>query len=170
LAVERCRRAIGQASTERDRLIAEIRRYDDAREVLIAREASEPDRTKRNELHRSLRALDARLTGWLDEHDALTARIAGLEADLAFLETLAGAGSRWRGAQADTGTAADPGVIPYLEALGLLAMPATLVELKAAYRARLKAVHPDVGNQPSTEAAAAATVAFAELRKRLTRS
>lgn len=170
LAAERCRRAISKGNTERERLIAQIRRYDDTREVLIAREASEPDRTKRDELRRSLKTLDARLGEWLDEHDALTARIAGLEADLAFIETLAAAGSRRHGHQADTGIAADPGVAPYLEALGLLAMPATLIELKAAYRARLKAVHPDVGSQPSTEAAAAATVAFGELRKHLARS
>ncbi|HYG86591.1 MAG TPA: hypothetical protein VD978_10060 [Azospirillum sp.] len=157
-------------AAERERLVAEIRRYDDARAVLIARQASEPDRTRRDELRRSLTALDARLSEWLDEHDALTARIAGLEADLAVLEALAGAGSRRHGAQADTGMAADPCIVPYHEALGLRAMPATLVELKAAYRTRLKAVHPDVGSQPSTEAAAAATVAFAELRKHLVRS
>ena len=45
-------------------------------------------------------------------------------------------------------------------------MPATLADLKTAYRERLKAVHPDVSGHGSTEAAALATVAFAELRKR----
>jgi hypothetical protein len=167
LAAARCRQAITAARTERERLVADILRYDQAREVLTAQEASEADAARKEALRRSLKTLEDQLTAWLDAHDALSDEIAGLEADLAFFD-VAGAGNTSQtdasGAQ-DTAPEFPPETARHLGALGLTAMPATLVELKSAYRARLKAVHPDVGMQPSTEDAARATVAFAELRR-----
>jgi hypothetical protein len=161
LAAARCRREIAEAIAERERLVADILRYDKAREVLIAQEAAETDEAAREALARSLKTLEDQLTAWLDEHDDLGARIAELEADLAFFEAAAGE-TEQPTAKPSTATQPDP----HLAALGLTAMPATLAELKAAYRARLKAVHPDVGPQASTDDAARATVAYAELRKR----
>lgn len=67
---------------------------------------------------------------------------------------------------ADPPPAHDAATARHLAALGLAAMPATLDDLKSAYRARLKAVHPDVSGRPSSDDAARATVAFAELRRR----
>src|SRR5690349_13633737 len=47
LAAARCRREIAGALAERERLVADILRYDKAREVLIAREATETDAVAR---------------------------------------------------------------------------------------------------------------------------
>jgi hypothetical protein len=178
LAASRCRQAITVARAERARLVADILRYDQAREVLIAQEASEADVARKEALRRSLKRLEDQLTAWLDASDALGTEIAGLETDLAFFEAAAAGGTSQTdaaGAQGGTkaGSSGAQGAAPafspetahHLGALGLTTMPASLAELKSAYRARLKAVHPDVGAQPSTHDAARATVAFAELRR-----
>lgn len=174
LAARRCRRALAEARADRERRVAELLRYGSARDVLLARVEAEPPGPSRDSLRRSLETLERRLTHWLDELDELDARIDTLKADLALFDALAGNGpERGREREAPRGSAhpaPNPEQARHLAALGLTAMPASLVELKAAYRARLKAVHPDVaaatGAQASTDAAAAATVAFAELRKR----
>lgn len=173
-AIARCRRALAEAQAERKARVADLLRYGKAREALIAREAAEPPGAGKDAVRRSLATLEERLVAWLDELDALDARIAGLEADLAFLTGTA-SGARENGPDETAGpeTAAtnpDAERARQLAALGLGAMPASLVELKAAYRARLKAVHPDVGAQASTDATAAATVAFAELRRHFVQS
>lgn len=164
----RCRLALDRARAERARLAADLLRYGKAREVLVAREAAEPEGPGRDGVRHSLDSLDKQLLAWLDEHDALVAQIAELESDLAFLEDLIGAGERPPGGDPEAAVTGE--AMRHLAALGLYAFPGTMTELKAAYRARLKVVHPDVGTQPSTEAAAAATVAFAELRTVLTAS
>lgn len=189
LAVARCRLALAEARTERERRVADLLRYGAAREVLVAREAAEPSGPGKDALQRSLATLDERLTDWFEQLDALHARIAALESDLAHFRTLAGEepdggtrknGKRQESGKQESGAGEKPADPPrdaelarYLAALGLVTMPATMVELKAAYRSRLKTVHPDVGAQAdvqaSTEATAAATVAFAELRKRFVR-
>ena len=183
LAAARCRRALAEALAERDRRIADLLRYGAARNALIARCEAEPSGPGKEALRRSLATLDERLTERFDQLDALDARITALETDLDYFTATAGetreggardSGQRESGAgETPAETALDPELARLLAALGLSAMPATLVELKAAYRSRLKAVHPDVGAQvgghASTEATAAATVAFAELRKRFVR-
>lgn len=179
-AAARCRRALREAQAQRNTLVADLLRYGEAREVLLAREAAEPAGAGKDALRRSLERLETRLVEWFDQLDALDARIAELESDLAFLTGRAGEGhageGRGSGAHEDTGAKRaaeafrDAECARHLAALGLDARPATLVELKAAYRARLKAVHPDVSPGASTEAAAAATVAFAELRKQFVQS
>src|SRR5690349_4365723 len=163
LAAERCRREIARARTGREHLVAEILRHDKAREILIERLEAATDEAGKQSLRRSLKTLEDRLTGWLDEHDALNAEIAALEADLAFFDA---AGGRGEEPPRPAGPAIDAETAGHLAALGLAAPPGTLADLKTAYRTRLKAVHPDVGARPSTEDAARATVAFAELRKR----
>lgn len=194
-AAARCRRDLATARKERQRRVADLLRYGDARELLVAREAAAAPGPEKESLRRSLARLDDALTAWFDELDRLEARIAALEADLAHYAALAGeeaegarpGGSRPGGASgasgrersgpgSDRGAAPppDPELARHLAALGLSAMPASLPALKAAYRSRLKAVHPDLGPQAdpraATEATAAATVAFAELRKRFVRA
>jgi hypothetical protein len=176
--VTRLRRQLAAAKSQREALISEILRYDKAREVITAQIAAESDPERQSALRLSLESLEERLTQWLDEHDELVATISRLEADLSFFDTAFGTDDaafdteeqerRDTGSSAgDAGPAAtDTRTREALAALGLTAMPATLAELKTAYRERLKAVHPDVNGQGSTEAAALATVAFAELRKR----
>jgi len=171
----RCRRALGEARARRKTLIADLLRYGEARDILMTREAAEPAGPEKDALRRSLETLDKRLVAWFDELDALDARIAGLESELAFLTGMAGeSGGNSARDEARSETTAEASIdaerARHLAALGLGAMPATLAELKAAYRTRLKAVHPDVGAQASTDDAAAATVAFAELRKHFVRS
>jgi hypothetical protein len=164
------RRQLAAAKAQRELLISEILRYDKAREVMTAQIAAETDLERRSALRLSLESLEERLTTWLDEHDELVATISRLEADLAFFD--AAFEDEYQGPQdagssgGDSGTSTDARTQEALAALGLTAMPSTLAELKAAYRDRLKAVHPDINGQGSTEAAAHATVAFAELRKR----
>lgn len=171
----RCRRVLAEARIRRKTLIADLLRYGEARDILMTREAAEPAGAEKDALCRSLETLDKRLAAWFDELDALDAHVAELESELAFLTGTAGDGGG-NGARDETRseTRAEPSAdaerARHLAALGLVAMPATLAELKAAYRARLKAVHPDVGAQASTDDAAAATVAFAELRGRFVRS
>ncbi len=172
---ERCRRALAEARARRKTLIADLLRYGEARDVLLTREAAEPAGPEKDALRRSLETLDKRLVAWFDELDALDACIADLESELAFLTGMAGEGGGDSARdEARSETKAEPSVdaarARHLAALGLVAMPATLAELKSAYRARLKAVHPDVGAQASTDDAAAATVAFAELRKQFVRT
>ncbi|MCW2244297.1 J domain-containing protein [Azospirillum canadense] len=188
----RCRRDLAAARAERQRRVADLLRYGNAREVLVAREAAAPPGAEKESLRRSLARLDETLTAWFEELDRLEARIAALESDLAFYAALAGeeVGASASGASGNSGgnpggasggasggtgrerarPAHDAELARHLAALGLSAMPANLPELKAAYRSRLKAVHPDLGPQTdpraATEATAAATVAFAELRKR----
>jgi hypothetical protein len=168
--VMRLRRQLDAAKAQRELLISEILRYDKAREVMTAQIAAEHDLERRSALRLSLESLEERLTAWLDEHDELVATISRLEADLTFFDAAfddENQGSQDTGRSTDDpGTAADTRTRETLAALGLTAMPSTLAELKAAYRDRLKAVHPDINGQGSTEAAARATVAFAELRKR----
>lgn len=171
----RRRAAAAEIRAERAALAAEILRHAEAREVLAARVAAEPEGPGRDSLARSLGLLEARLLAWLDERDALGDRLAALEAEIAFLDATArgdprpGFDGRDEGGP-DPGSPRtdrpDPEAARHLAALGLASMPPTLAGLKAAYRARLKAVHPDVGATPSTAAAARATVAFAELRRR----
>ncbi|WP_448208463.1 hypothetical protein [Azospirillum sp. sgz302134] len=172
LALARCRRALAEARAERQQRVADLLRYGKARDVLMERVAAAPAGPERDGLQRSLATLEDRLTEWFDQLDALDARIARLESDLAFLKTMAGEGPEEPGPRQERARERPAGPPPpdaeqarHLAALGLTALPASLVELKAAYRARLKAVHPDLGAQGSTEATAAATVAFAELRK-----
>jgi hypothetical protein len=137
---------------------------------MTAQIAAEQDPERRSALCLSLESLEEKLTVWLDEHDELVATISRLESDLSFFgaafddedEEPRDTGR----STGDPGAAADTRTREALAALGLVTMPATLAELKAAYRDRLKAVHPDINGQGSTEAAARATVAFAELRKR----
>jgi hypothetical protein len=168
--VMRLRRQLDAAKAQRESLISEILRYDKARQVMTAQIAAEQDPERRSALRLSLESLEEKLTAWLDEHDELVATISRLEADLSFFgaafddedEEPRDTGR----STGDPGAAADTRTREALTALGLVAMPATLAELKAAYRDRLKAVHPDINGQGSTEAAARATVAFAELRKR----
>jgi hypothetical protein len=168
--VMRLRRQLDAAKAQRESLISEILRYDKARQVMTAQIAAEQDPERRSALRLSLESLEEKLTAWLDEHDELGATINRLEADLSFFgaafddedEEPRDTGR----STGDPGAAADTRTREALAALGLVAMPATLAELKAAYRDRLKAVHPDINGQGSTEAAARATVAFAELRKR----
>jgi hypothetical protein len=171
--VTRLRRELAATKSRRDALVAEILRYDKAREVMSAQIAAEADLERRSALRLSLESLEERLTLWLDEHDDLTATISRLEADLSFFD--AASGTEYtediKGQDADpppgqAGPAVDTRTRDALAALGLTRMPATLADLKSAYRERLKAVHPDINGQGSTEAAALATVAFAELRKR----
>jgi hypothetical protein len=171
--VTRLRRQLADAKSQREVLISEILRYDKAREVMTAQIAAESDLERRSALRLSLESLEERLTLWLDEYDELVATISRLEADLAFFD--AASGTEYQEYQerqdtdpsdADSGPVMDTRTREALAALGLTAMPATLAELKTAYRDRLKAVHPDVNGQGSTEAAALATVAFAELRRR----
>jgi hypothetical protein len=164
------RRQLAAAKAQRELLISEILRYDKAREVMTAQIAAESDLERRSALRLSLESLEERLTVWLDDHDELVATISRLEADLNFFDA---AFDDEKQERQDTGpSAGDPGAVgdtktqEAMTALGLSAMPSTLAELKAAYRERLKAVHPDINGQGSTEAAARATVAFAELRKR----
>jgi len=172
--VMRLRRQLAAAKAQRESLISEILRYDKAREVMTDQIAAEPDLERRSALRLSLESLEERLTAWLDEHDELTDTIRRLEADLTFFGAAfddefvdENQERRDTGPSADESeTVADTRAREALAALGLTAMPATLAELKAAYRDRLKAVHPDINGQGSTEAAARATVAFAELRKR----
>jgi hypothetical protein len=173
--VIRLRRQLAALKAQRETLISEILRYDKAREVMTAQIAAEPDLERRAALRLSLESLEERLTTWLDEHDELVATISRLEADLAFFGmAFEDENQEWRdtgSSGGDSGTAGDTATTDTrtqeaLAALGLTAMPSTLPELKAAYRDRLKAVHPDINGQGSTEAAARATVAFAELRKR----
>jgi len=168
--VMRLRRQLAEAKAQRELLISEILRYDKAREVITAQIAAEQDLERRSALRLSLESLEERLTSWLDEHDELVATISRLEADLAFFGAAFSneeESQRHTGeSTSDSGSAPDAKTRESLAALGLIAMPATLAELKAAYRDRLKAVHPDINGQGSTEAAARATVAFAELRKR----
>jgi hypothetical protein len=168
--VIRLRRQLAALKAQRETLISEILRYDRAREVMTAQIAAEHDLERRSALRLSLESLEERLTAWLDEHDELVATISRLEADLTFFDAAfddENQGSQDTGRSTDDpGTAADTRTRETLAALGLTAMPSTLAELKAAYRDRLKAVHPDINGQGSTEAAARATVAFAELRKR----
>ncbi|MBP2295484.1 J domain-containing protein [Azospirillum rugosum] len=184
----RCRRELAAARAERQSRVADLLRYGEAREVLVAREAAAPPGAEKEALRRSLSRLDDTLTAWFEELDRLEARIAALDSDLAFYAALAGeemgaspggASGNAGGASGGTGReqarpASDPDLARHLAALGLSAMPANLPELKAAYRARLKAVHPDLGPQTdpraATEATAAATVAFAELRKHFVRA
>ncbi len=196
----RCRRDLAAARAERQRRVADLLRYGNAREVLVAREAAAPPGAEKESLRRSLARLDETLTAWFEELDRLEARIAALDSDLAFYAALAGeeVGASPGGASGNSGgnSGGNPGGNPggasggagrerarpthdaelarHLAALGLSAMPANLPELKAAYRSRLKAVHPDLGPQTdpraATEATAAATVAFAELRKRFVRT
>jgi hypothetical protein len=169
--VMRLRRQLAAAKAQRELLVSEILRYDKAREIMTAQIAAEPDLERRSALRLSLESLEERLTTWLDEHDELIATISRLEADLTFFDAAFDDESQgWRdkgSSGGDPRTAADTGTQEALAALGLTTMPSTLAELKAAYRDRLKAVHPDINGQGSTEAAARATVAFAELRKRL---
>lgn len=175
-AIMRLRRELAAARSRRDALISEILRYDKAREVMTAQVADEADPERRAALRVSLESLDERLTIWLDEHDDLTATISRLEADLSFFDAASGteddsgerSGERTGPdpSPGETGPVVDARTRDALAALGLTRMPATLADLKTAYRDRLKAVHPDVSGQGSTEAAALATVAFAELRKR----
>ena len=168
--VARLRHQLAAAKEQRELLISEILRYDKAREIMTAQIAAEPDLERRSALRLSLESLEERLTTWLDEHDDLVATISRLEADLTFFDAAfedEDQGRRDTGSSGgDPGTATDIRTQEALTALGLTAMPSTLAELKAAYRDRLKAVHPDINGQGSTEAAAHATVAFAELRKR----
>ncbi len=193
-AAARCRRALAEARAEREQRVADLLRYGEAREILMAREKAEPPGPGKDALRRSLATLDERLTAWFDQLDALETYIGALEVDLAGFRTMAGEGpqedarenarentgkgagkdgKRQRGAERPADTTGDAELARQLAALGLVAMPATMVELKAAYRARLKTVHPDLstqaGTKASTEATAAATVAFAELRKRFIR-
>ena len=175
-----CRRELVLKRAEGARLADEIRRYDKARDVLIDQVAAESDSARRATLRQSLDALEDRLSGWLDEHDALLETIARLEADLAFFDAASGAAGQETGGYQDRDAgreeeaprpggeppAPDAATARHLAALGLTAMPATLDGLKSAYRARLKAVHPDVSGRPSSDDAARATVAFAELRRR----
>jgi hypothetical protein len=170
-AVMRLRRQLAEAKEQRETLVSEILRYDKAREVMTAQIAAEADLERRSALRLSLESLEERLTDWLDQHDELVATISRLEADLAFFGAAFGSEEseqqhKERSA-GDSGPTMDAGTREALAALGLTAMPATLAELKSAYRDRLKAVHPDINGQGSTEAAARATVAFAELRKRI---
>jgi hypothetical protein len=174
----RCRLAAAEIRAERAALAAEILRHGEAREILAARLAAEPEGPGRDELARSLGLLEDRLLAWLDERDALGERLAELEDELAFLDAAARGDPRPgfggpdpQGADPDDADPGgpdpvDPETARHLAALGLASAPPTLAGLKAAYRARLKAVHPDVGATPSTAAAARATVAFAELRRR----
>ena len=172
--VMRVRRQLAAAKAQREALVSEILRYDKAREVLTAQISAEPDLERQAALRLSLQSLEERLTLWLDEHDELGATISRLEADLAFFDAAFGPEERERqrdhrqsDSSADDSTPTpDAKSREALAALGLTAMPASLADLKAAYRDRLKAVHPDINGQGSTEAAARATVAFAELRKR----
>jgi hypothetical protein len=168
--IMRLRRQLDAAKAQRESLISEILRYDRARQVMTAQIAAEQDPERRSALRLSLESLEEKLTAWLDEHDELVATISRLEADLSFFGTAFDEEDeepRDTGrSTGDPGAAADTRTREALAALGLVAMPATLAELKAAYRDRLKAVHPDINGQGSTEAAARATVAFAELRKR----
>ncbi|UEM25094.1 J domain-containing protein (plasmid) [Skermanella mucosa] len=174
-----CRRELAVRKAECARLADEIRRYDKARDILIAQVAAEADDAKRAVLSRSLDALENRLTGWLDEHDALLETIARLEADLAFFDAASGAAGEEGAGDPDRDSgreeAAPPGggsstpdaaTARHLAALGLTSLPANLADLKSAYRVRLKSVHPDVSGRPSSDDAARATVAFAELRRR----
>jgi hypothetical protein len=168
--VARVRRELAAAKARREALIADILRYDKAREVMTAQIAAEADLERRSALRLSLESLEERLTLWLDEHDDLTATISRLEADLNFFDAASGS-EEPKGPDADpppgrTEPAVDTRTREALAALGLTVMPPTLADLKTAYRERLKAVHPDVSGHGSTEAAALATVAFAELRKR----
>jgi hypothetical protein len=168
--VTRLRRELAAAQSRREALIADILRYDKAREVLTSQIAAEADLERRSALRVSLESLEERLTLWLDEHDDLTATIGRLEADLNFFDAASGTEER-KGPEPEPppgqpGPTVDARTREALAALGLTAMPPTLAELKTAYRERLKAVHPDVSGHGSTEAAALATVAFAELRKR----
>lgn len=175
----RCRRELATARTERQRRVADLLRYGAARDVLVAREAAAPPGAEKESLRQSLARLDDTLTAWFEELDRLEARIAALESDLALYAALAGedvSAGNTGGPSGGAGSgerarpAHDAELARHLAALGLSALPASLPELKAAYRARLKAVHPDLGPQTdpraATEATAAATVAFAELRKR----
>lgn len=170
-AIMRLRRELAAARSRRDALISEILRYDKAREVMTAQVADETDPERRAALRVSLESLDERLTIWLDEHDDLTATISRLEANLSFFDAASGTeddtGERTGPdpSPGETGPVVDARTRDALASLGLTGMPATLADLKTAYRDRLKAVHPDVSGQGSTEAAALATVAFAELRK-----
>jgi hypothetical protein len=170
----RVRRQLAAAKAQREALVSEILRYDKAREVLTAQISAEPDLERQAVLRLSLQSLEERLTLWLDEHDELGATISRLEADLAFFDAAFGPEEQEQKrdhrqsdpSADDSAPAPDARTREALAALGLIAMPATLADLKAAYRDRLKAVHPDINGQGSTEAAARATVAFAELRKR----
>jgi chromosome segregation ATPase len=176
--VTRVRRQLAAAKAQRETLVSEILHYDKAREVLTSQISSEPDLERQAALRLSLQNLEERLTLWLDEHDELGATISRLEADLAFFDAAFGPEEqeqeqeRKRDHRQSDPSADDSAPVPdtrtreALAALGLAAMPASLADLKAAYRDRLKAVHPDINGQGSTEAAARATVAFAELRKR----
>ncbi|EWY36629.1 hypothetical protein N825_09920 [Skermanella stibiiresistens SB22] len=171
-AAARCRRELASARAQRDHLASEIRRYDTVRDVLIGQIASETDGARRATLTQSLTSLEDRLTGWLDEHDLWLETIARLEADLSFFDAVSGKESSESPPDPEPAGARtsppppDPVTARHLAALGLNTVPADLDELKSAYRARLKAVHPDVSGQASTDAAALATVAFAELRRR----
>lgn len=170
-ATMRLRRELAAARSRREELISEILRYDKAREVMTDQVAGETDPERRAALRLSLESLEERLTLWLDEHDDLTATINRIEADLSFFDTASGTEDTEKRREEDPAPgrsepAVDARTRDALAALGLTSMPPTLADLKTAYRDRLKAVHPDVSGQGSTEAAALATVAFAELRKR----
>jgi chromosome segregation ATPase len=178
--VKRVRRQLAAAKAQREALVSEILRYDKAREVLTAQISAEPDLERQAALRLSLQSLEERLTLWLDEHDELGATIRRLEADLAFFDAAFSPEEQEQEQEQeqkrdnpqsdpsadDSAPTPDARTREALAALGLTTMPATLADLKTAYRDRLKAVHPDINGHGSTEAAARATVAFAELRKR----